>query len=973
MKNKKLIIAVATIAVLGLVATVIPTSIAISKVSGQGTQRTLSSDITPTKPGRGETVSFFPESLSKFWQMEDLVNTYAEKALEIGELTPYSDELYSWTTHMTQSDSDIAYRRRMFEKYDAFRPTNNVLAWDSKVEAKSYKVIISQDKSFETIEREYSVLGSENSVIFENPYTNTDYYWQVIATKNDDSLVFSDIFNFSVASLPRTVLIQGVSNTRDLGGNVGLNGNRMQEGLIYRGMGLEAITTKGENEFKNELGIKTEIDLRNVGEGTENFLNLSNYYHYPSPLDYYSNSGNVWGIEWLGDGTLVPNFGNAVKVLADKNNYPVYFHCSVGRDRTGWMGLCLNLLCGVSEEVALKEFCLSLFSTSGAHTKANVDFYQRVLRICKYINDNFEGENLSEKMEDYLVRMAGVSHQDCANVRGILLGDIDTGFVPGTVNPDPYTDLAKVTFRRYGESPIIQMVPLGSLLEEPNISGHGAWYHGDVLWDFDHDTVEGDMYLDYISKDKCKVVVHYTGINIPDDSFDVAYNTSFDFSIFDREEYTYKVYDDAYNRIESLIVEDDVLINVVYSPINGYIPKGNSRIIVMAGQSNAAGVGHYLYLENSLDEAKIAEINNGYDNVLMTGYSHGDHIDEFRKVYADRHSMSADSPGTFGFEVGLADRLSKMYPDETTYIVKYAYGGASLNYDFVSPSCMDIEIVPELANGNERGWLYTGLEQSLTKTIDKLTETTNTIPLVEAFMWMQGESDATLESALNLYQVTFETMMDDFTTTFADNLSYKFALYDAAICETSLWALSKPMNGIKKSRADDRNIYIETNERLTTSFEPIGTVTDSAHYDAACYIDLGHMFADAYLEHTVRGYTHNAIEIEAPESITLKLGEDYVLDTPVTLFNGEPANAKLSYFSQQHLGFNNIVYVHFKVNDDGSFTPTRVGESQLRITAYYQDEVRTVLIPVEVIEQILLSSPHKPSPQCVSEVAFLWI
>ena len=208
------------------------------------------------------------------------------------------------------------------------------------------------------------ILRLNDSVIFENPYTNTDYYWQVIATKNDDSLVYSDIFNFSVVSLPRTILIEGVSNTRDLGGNVGLNGKRMQEGLIYRGMGLEAITTKGENEFKNELGIKTEIDLRNVGEGTENFLNLSNYYHYPSPLDYYSNSGNVWGIEWLGDGTLVPNFGNAVKVLADKNNYPVYFHCSVGRDRTGWMGLCLNLLCGVSEEVALKEFCLSLFCTS---------------------------------------------------------------------------------------------------------------------------------------------------------------------------------------------------------------------------------------------------------------------------------------------------------------------------------------------------------------------------------------------------------------------------------------------------------------------------------------------------------------------------------------------------------------------------------------------------------------------------------
>ena len=187
MRNKKLLIAVTSIAALGLLTTVIPTSIALSKVSGQCAQRTLSSDITPTKPGRGETVSFFPESLSQFWQMENLVETYSEKALEIGELTPYTDELATWTYHMSQSDSDIAYRRGIFEKYDAFRPTNNVLAWDSKVSAKSYKVIISQDKSFATIEREYNVLGTENSVIFENPYTGVDYYWQV-------SLIFS-LFN----------------------------------------------------------------------------------------------------------------------------------------------------------------------------------------------------------------------------------------------------------------------------------------------------------------------------------------------------------------------------------------------------------------------------------------------------------------------------------------------------------------------------------------------------------------------------------------------------------------------------------------------------------------------------------------------------------------------------------------------------------------------------------------------------------
>lgn len=933
---------------IGLVAGTITTSLAISRANVDSTPKAFTPEIKPTKPGRGETVSFLPESLSKFIQMEDLVSTYPERKFDIGELTPYTDELASWTSHMGDSESEKNIRRELFKKYDLFQPTNNILSWDSKIEAKNYKVIVSQDKTFSTIEREIDVSGNENSVLLKNPYTGVDYYWQVIAIKNDDTKVYSDIFKFTVSNLPRTILLGGVSNTRDLGGNIGLNGKRMKQGLIYRGMGLEAIETAEIDEFKNELGIKTEIDLRATGEGHENYLSLPNYYHCPSPFDYTNGSGDAFGIETMGEGSLVGSFGNAIKALANKDNYPAYFHCSIGRDRTGWLGMCLDLLCGVNKENILKELMMSIFSAAGALPKSNIELYNRFNRVIGYI-ESFNGDNLSEKMEDYLVTMAGVTHEECENVRKILLGDIDTGFVPGKENADSYADLAKVTFRVFGQSPIIKMVEVGSKIDEPEMSGNGAWYHGDDLWDFDNDIVEEDMYLDYIAKDKCKVSIHYSGIDLADEVIDVAYNTALDFTMFNKEGYSFKVYDDAYHLLNSVVVTDDISINVAYSSNSGFIPKSNSRIVVMAGQSNAAGVGHYQFLEKSLDESKISEINNGYENVLLTGYSHGEYINEFRKVYADRRSATSLSPGSFGFEIGLADRLSKAYPDETTYIVKYAYGGASLNYDWVSPSCYNIPVVPELViDGKDRGWLYTGLVDSLTSAIAQISEMTNTIPMVEAFMWMQGESDAVQETALNLYLNTFNTMMNDFYTEFEDNISYKFALYDAAICETSIWPLAKQMNAIKRSRIDDKNIYIDTVSRLTTSFEPIGSVTDNAHYDAACYIDLGHMFADAYLTKTLKGYTYNSLEIEAPAKITLRMGQTFNIVTPTVLFNGNPVIAKMSYFAEQHLSNNNVTW-YFKVNDDDTLTPTKVGNSRFRITAYYNNEVRTVIVPVQVV------------------------
>ena len=151
--KKKLLVISASILSFGLVTTIVPISVVhainspesigeVFNVFDPGTAIAFSSDIAPTKPGRGETVSFLPESVSKFWQMEDLLNTYPSKAHDIGELTPYSDELNSWTAHAGSSESDKEYRRAIFEKYDAFRPTNNVLAWNSNISAKNYRVII---------------------------------------------------------------------------------------------------------------------------------------------------------------------------------------------------------------------------------------------------------------------------------------------------------------------------------------------------------------------------------------------------------------------------------------------------------------------------------------------------------------------------------------------------------------------------------------------------------------------------------------------------------------------------------------------------------------------------------------------------------------------------------------------------------------------------------------------------------------
>lgn len=391
MKMSRRFITLGAAAALTLVA--VPTSLSIV-FANKNVPDSFTNEITPTKPGKGETVSFLPQSVTEFYNLANLAETYIDKNNQISELMPYSPEGATWANYIG-SPASYPTLYELYDKYDLYRPTNNVLAWNSSLDdVKEFKVVISQDSKFRTIEREYTVSSSENSVILDNPYTGVSYYWQVIATKNNNSSVYSDIFNFNVADLPRTVYIPGISNTRDIGGSVNSEGKRMLEGLVYRGNLLEPTKEEGKTEFKNNLGIITEIDLRGAGEGSANALSLPNYYSCAAgydavfadlektiPIDDYSNIANVSGIN-----SNCLTFGNAIKAMANPDNYPVYFHCSVGRDRTGWMGICLDFLCGMSEDVALKNFILSLFSCAGAINKGNLEFYNRFIRIRDYIN-----------------------------------------------------------------------------------------------------------------------------------------------------------------------------------------------------------------------------------------------------------------------------------------------------------------------------------------------------------------------------------------------------------------------------------------------------------------------------------------------------------------------------------------------------------------------------------------------------------
>lgn len=150
------------------------------------------------------------------------------------------------------------------------------------------------------------------------------------------------------------------------------------------------------------------------------------------------------------------------------------------------------------------------------------------------------------------------------------------------VNVHGKLSIAKI---RYDDGEIIE-VPIGSkLVAPPNPPTYregeydyvfDGWYFNGARWDFDHDTVEGDMHL--IAHYKAvaphlKVTVNFTGITKISESYSLTKGSTLPFDVFELEGATFVVYLDG-QVITSLVVNDDVTITVDYTVTYTYVePK----------------------------------------------------------------------------------------------------------------------------------------------------------------------------------------------------------------------------------------------------------------------------------------------------------------------------------------------------------------------------------------------------------------
>lgn len=275
-------------------------------------------------------------------------------------------------------------------------------------------------------------------------------------------------------------------------------------------------------------------------------------------------------------------------------------------------------------------------------------------------------------------------------------------------------------------------------------------------------------------------------------------------------------------------------------------------IIILAGQSNAVGVGHIVCLPKHFSEEQIEKWRSGFDNIKINYYSHDKKSGGFVKTSFGCTEVTKD---TMGPEVGIADALDARYPGKEIFIVKCAYGGSSLYCDWLSPSCGDgydpgayadqkENIITDYWTGDpiRPGWAYNELVKILGDSI-KTLEDQGYSPEVKAFCWMQGEADACFIEQTEQYLRRYNAMITDLQSCFGGYFD-DCVFIDAGVSE--IWPKYAELNAYKKDYADKHKncVFIDTVAAgLTTANEPFDE-PDTYHYDTDCVIKLGHMFAE---------------------------------------------------------------------------------------------------------------------------------
>jgi protein-tyrosine phosphatase len=173
----------------------------------------------------------------------------------------------------------------------------------------------------------------------------------------------------------RSLPLAGASNFRDLGGYQGLGGQTLRWRRLFRSDHLADLTPDDQARLQ-ALGITRAIDFRGASERAAQAYALPGVAYHPLTIEptvihralalqqqgHALTAQDAVGLMqetyrgFVHDNA--PRFAEMFRLLLD-NDSPIVFHCTAGKDRTGFAAALILLALGVPRATVMEDYLLT--------------------------------------------------------------------------------------------------------------------------------------------------------------------------------------------------------------------------------------------------------------------------------------------------------------------------------------------------------------------------------------------------------------------------------------------------------------------------------------------------------------------------------------------------------------------------------------------------------------------------------------
>lgn len=214
-----------------------------------------------------------------------------------------------------------------------------------------YTIELATDSEMADIKYAFSNINSKNYTLY-NLVPDT-YHYRIKDSSTNPSV--STIQSLTITNKIRTIYNHNtIDNMRDIAGLATNDGNVIKPGIIFRNANLSNQSSYIDDLFKNELHIKTEIDVRKDSQYQES--------QHPIEGVTFKQFGLTDAYPlMITDSVTKENIKNVFEFIADKNNLPISFHCTNGADRTGLLALLIEGTLNVKDIEIYRDYELTTF------------------------------------------------------------------------------------------------------------------------------------------------------------------------------------------------------------------------------------------------------------------------------------------------------------------------------------------------------------------------------------------------------------------------------------------------------------------------------------------------------------------------------------------------------------------------------------------------------------------------------------